>query len=228
LVGAHSGPPLRRRPAGARADIDVLADLVPLPGREVVDVGCGDGRLVRALAARGASAVGVEVSEEAVERARDGEHRYLVGSADALPLGDASVDACLLMRSLHHVPRERMGAALAECARVLRPGGVAYVAEPLSRGAFNAVLALVDDEREVRELAQAAIAATTALGHERTVEYDAPLRLQSFEAFRRMVVSADPARSERFAALEPELRERFAALRPDSSPMRADLLRRPA
>jgi hypothetical protein len=150
-----------------------------------------------------------------------------VGSADALPLGDGSVDVCVLMRSLHHVPRERMGAALAECARVLRPRGVAYVAEPLYRGEFNALIALVDDEREVRALAQAALAGTTVLVHERTVEYDSPLRLDSFDALRRMVVSADPARAERFAALEDELAARFAALQEDTSPMRADLLRRP-
>jgi SAM-dependent methyltransferase len=210
-----------------RADIDVLAELVPLRGREVVDVGCGNGALVRALAARGASVVGIEVSAEAVARADDGEHRFLVGSADALPLDDASVDVCVLMRSLHHVPRDRMGAALAECARVLRPGGAAYVAEPLYRGEFNALVALVDDEREVRALAQAAIAGTTALVHERTVEYDSPLRLESFAAFRRVVVSADPARAERFAALEDELTARFAELNEDTSPMRADLLRRP-
>jgi SAM-dependent methyltransferase len=210
----------------ARTDIDVLAELVPLDGRDVVDVGCGNGALVRALAARGARVTGIEVSQEAVARAADGENRYLVGSASALPLADASVDVCVLMRSLHHVPGDAMGAALEECARVLRPGGAAYVAEPLYRGAFNALVALVEDEREVRALAQAAIAATTALRHERTVFYDAPLRLDSFDAFRQRVVSANPARAERFAAREAELRERFAALSEDTSPMRADLLRR--
>jgi SAM-dependent methyltransferase len=210
-----------------RTDVDVLAELVPLHGREVADVGCGSGALVRALAARGASVTGIEVSEEAVARAQDGEHRFLVGSADALPLPDASLDVCVLMRSLHHVPRDRMGAALQECARVLRPGGVAYVAEPLYQGEFNALIALVDDEREVRALAQDALASTTALVHERTVFYDAPLRLESFDALRRMVVSADPARAERFAAREGELRAGFAAMSANTSPMRADLLRRP-
>jgi SAM-dependent methyltransferase len=210
----------------SRSDIDVLAELVELRGRDVVDVGCGDGSLVRALAARGASVVGVEVSEAALEQARDGEHCYLLGSADALPLDDGSVDVCVLMRSLHHVPPAAMGAALEECARVLRPGGVAYIAEPLARGAFYELVAVVDDEREVRALAQAAIVATTALRHERTVEYDSPLRLAGFDAFRRRVVSADPARAERFAAREAELRGRFAALTEDSAPMRADLLRR--
>src|SRR3954454_17361073 len=99
-----------------RTDIEVLADLVELRGRTVADIGCGDGSLVRALAARGASVVGVEVSEEAGSRAyaRDPAGRYLLGSADALPLEAGSLDACLLLRSLHHVPAESMDAAFAE------------------------------------------------------------------------------------------------------------------
>ncbi len=210
-----------------RSDVDVLAELVPLAGREVVDVGCGDGALVRALAARGASVVGVEVSERAVARAADGVQRYLVGSADALPLADASVDVCVLMRSLHHVPADAMPRAFDECARVLRPGGAAYVAEPLPHGAFFALVSLVDDETEVRALAQAALAATTVLRRERTVEYAAPLGMASFEVFRERVIGADPARADRFAALEDELRARFAGLEEETSPMRADLLRRP-
>jgi SAM-dependent methyltransferase len=206
-----------------RADIEVLAELVPLDGREVVDVGCGDGSLMRALAARGASVVGVEVSEAAVARAGE---RCLLGSADALPLADESVDACVLMRSLHHVPADAMPRAFAECARVLRRGGVMYVAEPLAQGAYFDLVALVDDEREVRALAQAAIASTTALRRERTVDYAVPLRLRDFAAFRERVIGADPTRAERFAALEEELRARFAALSEDNAPMRADLLRK--
>jgi SAM-dependent methyltransferase len=211
-------------PGVIRADIDVLADLVPLDGREVVDVGCGDGSLMRALAGRGASVVGVEVSEAAVARAGEG---CRLGRADALPLDDGSVDACVLMRSLHHVPAEAMPRAFTECARVLRPGGVMYVAEPVASGAYFALVALVDDEREVRAQAQAAIAATRALRRERTVDYEVPLRVGSFDGFRERVVSADPARAERFAALEDELRAGFAALADETAPMRADLLRRP-
>lgn len=210
-----------------RTDIDVLADLVSLEGREVVDVGCGDGALVRALVARGATAVGIEVSEEAVGRAyaRDPGGRYLLGSADALPLADASADVCVMMRSLHHVPPAAMGAGLAELGRVLRDGGVAYVAEPVASGQYYELVSLIDDEREVRELAQAAIDDAPEFVRARTVEYDAPLRISGFAVFRDRVVAADPARASAFAAREPELRERFAAMTEETAPMRADLLR---
>src|SRR3954451_4071700 len=211
-----------------RTDIDVLADLVELAGREVVDIGCGDGSLVRALGARGASVAGVEGSEEAGARAyaRGPAGRYLVGSADALPLEDGSVDACLMMRSLHHVPPDAMGAAFAELHRVLRPGGVAYIAEPVAEGEYFELVALVDNEREVRGLAQAAIASAPGFTVARSVQYDVPLRLAGFGAFRDRVVAADPTRADVFAAREDELRERFAALSADSAPMRASLLRR--
>jgi SAM-dependent methyltransferase len=211
-----------------RTDIDVLAELVELEGREVADVGCGDGALVRALRERGAAAIGVEVSEEAVARAyaRHPGGRYLVGSADALPLADRSVDACLMMRSLHHVPAEAMGAAFAELHRVLRPDGVAYIAEPVAEGEYFELVALVDDERAVRELAQAAIASAPGFTRARTVEYEVPLRLSGFGAFRDRVVAADPERADVFAAREDELRERFAGLSADTAPMRADLLAR--
>ena len=42
-------------------DFDVLAELVPLSGRTVVDVGCGDGAFVRRLRAAGADALGVDI-----------------------------------------------------------------------------------------------------------------------------------------------------------------------
>jgi SAM-dependent methyltransferase len=130
------------------------------------------------------------------------------------------------MRSLHHVPPSAMDDAFAELYRVLRPGGAAYIAEPVAAGAYFELVALVDDEREARALAQAAIARARGFTRLETVEYDVPLRVSSFEAFRERVVAADPERASVFAEREAELRERFAALDEDTAPMRADLLRR--
>ena len=53
-----------------RAPRDVLDDVLPEGAPLVVDVGCGDGSLVRWLARRGARAVGVEVGAEPLARAR--------------------------------------------------------------------------------------------------------------------------------------------------------------
>jgi 2-polyprenyl-3-methyl-5-hydroxy-6-metoxy-1,4-benzoquinol methylase len=68
-------------------DLAVLDRLVQLDGSDVLDVGCGGGALVRQLAERGARAMGLEISERQLGRARDhGVGRFVVGRAEDLPL----------------------------------------------------------------------------------------------------------------------------------------------
>src|ERR1700741_233587 len=98
-------------------DFDVMTDTVEPRGKTVVDIGCGDGALVRRLITAGANAIGVDVETgRALAGAPAG--RYLVGGAESIPLPGASVDVAVLMRSLHHVPDPR--AAFPELRRVVR------------------------------------------------------------------------------------------------------------
>jgi SAM-dependent methyltransferase len=82
-------------------DVSMLERLVAPDGKDVLDIGCGGGALVRELACRGARAIGLEVSQQqlgpALARDPDGRARYLVGRAQALPLPDASVDVAVFM-----------------------------------------------------------------------------------------------------------------------------------
>ena len=228
-------------PTEPLTDTSMLERLVAPAGKDVVDVGCGGGALVRELAAAGARPVGIEVSEEqlANARARDdgnGGARYLVGRAEALPLEDASVDLVVFMRSLHHVPPEHLAAALREAHRVLRPDGAVYVAEPVAEGDFFALTSLVEDELEVRRAAEAALADSADAGLERavTVDYDVIVCLPDVDAFRARTVSVDPERGPVFDARRDEIAAAFATLgtpgeRPGERcftvPMRADVLR---
>ena len=59
-----------------------------------------------------------------------------------------SVDAVVFMNSLHHVPIPHMAKALAETARVLKPGGLALIHEPEPVGGYFELTKLVDDETE--------------------------------------------------------------------------------
>jgi ubiquinone/menaquinone biosynthesis C-methylase UbiE len=221
-------------------DVSTLERLAEPAGKDVVDIGCGDGTLVRELSARGARVIGVEISEAqlAAARARDGGSgaRYEIGRGQELPLADASVDLALFMRTLHHVPVADLRGALTEARRVLRGGGAVYVAEPLAEGNFFALTRLVEDELEVRRAAQAAIANAAAAGLERavTVEYDVRIRLADVDAYRARAVSVDPARAELFDARRDEIAAAFARLgqaveregeRWFVQPMRADVLR---
>jgi SAM-dependent methyltransferase len=225
---------------GTTTDLAVLEELVQLSGRDVVDVGCGSGGLVRDLSARGARMVGVEISEQqlapALERDNRSGARYLVGRAQALPLESESMDVVVFMRTLHHVPPLELTSALGEAHRVLRRDGTAYVVEPLARGDYFELTRLVEDEREVREAAQNALAKASLFGFRRaeTVDYDVTVCVGDLDAFRARLVSVDPARGKIFDEHEAMLGEAFRRLgqpgekpgeRQFIQPMRADLLR---
>ena len=100
----------------------LVADLRLDPGRTVLDVGAGTGKLTRELVSSGATVVAVEpvpamraVLEQAVPAAR-----ALEGTAEALPIADASVDAIVAGSAFHWFDGP---AAVAEFHRVLRAGG---------------------------------------------------------------------------------------------------------
>lgn len=223
-----------------RSPRDVLDELLPDGAPVVVDVGCGDGALVRHLARRGARPIGVEIGAEPLARARAhapvGGERYLEGGAQALPLPDASADVVVFANSLHHVPGEHLDAALSEAARVLRPGGVLYVQEPVAEGPYFELLRPVDDETAVRAAAHAAIgrAGDHGLRRQRELRFDSDLVHPDFASFRDRVVLADAKRATAFEGLEDELRARFEATAERTAdgayrfrhPMRVDVLRR--
>jgi SAM-dependent methyltransferase len=221
-------------------DLSILERLVDPQGRDVVDIGCGAGALARALAGAGARVVALEVSEEqlAPALARDGgsDVQYVVGRGQALPLHDAAVDMAVFMRTLHHVPVSDMTQALQEARRVVRPGGTVYVAEPLPEGDYYALTSMIDDELEVLQAAQSALAHAFDIGLERvtTIEYDVRTHLVGMDQFRECTVSVDRSRSEIFATRSSELDEAFQRLgepgeRPGErcflSPTRVDVLR---
>lgn len=198
--------------------VDILGGLLaPLQGRRILDIGCGRGNLLQALAERGASVAGLDPDEAMLEVAQTLVPKAVLkqGCAQLLPFGDTSMHAAIFLNSLHHIPIPDMLLALEEAARVVGKGGSVIVVEPLSEGSFFDALRLIEDETEVRRAAQDAIVRARRLGivrEIRQIEYD---RIETFadaEAFLERAVVIDPAREERAQAARGKLLARFEAL----------------
>jgi ubiquinone/menaquinone biosynthesis C-methylase UbiE len=90
-------------------------------GRDVFEAGCGTGLLLDEATRVARSAVGLDLSNGMLRPAKQRGLKVVQGSLTAVPLPDRSVDLVYSMKVLAHVPPIRE--ALAELARVVRPGG---------------------------------------------------------------------------------------------------------
>lgn len=101
---------------------DAFFELVPEPGERTVEIGCGEGRVMRDLAERGHRAVGVDASPTLLEAAREADPsgEYVLSDAASLPFGDESFDLAVAYNSLMDI--DEMPSAVREAWRVLRPG----------------------------------------------------------------------------------------------------------
>jgi SAM-dependent methyltransferase len=131
----------RGRPGYPR---EAIAWLLGADRLEVLDLGAGTGKLTGALLDAGHSVIAVEPLPEmrAILTSRLPEARSLAGSAERLPLPDASVDAVTVGAAFHWFDHS---AAQAEIARVLRPPGVLG----LLGNAFDSSVAWVAGVREI-------------------------------------------------------------------------------
>jgi SAM-dependent methyltransferase len=102
---------------------DAFFPLVPPAGRATLEVGCGEGRVARDLAARGHHVTGIDSSPTLLRAAReaDPDGRYELADAATLPFEDDSFDLIVAYNALMDV--EDMPGSVREAARVLAPGG---------------------------------------------------------------------------------------------------------
>jgi SAM-dependent methyltransferase len=143
-------------------ELDVMNRILSFAGASVLELGCGAAWMLRRLASRYPDSRFVATEVDEVQHDKNlrepvANLEFRLEGAQAIGEPDASVDIVLMLKSLHHVPSALMGQAMNEITRVLKPGGVAYFSEPVYQGDFNALMSLIHDEKQVRELAFEAI-----------------------------------------------------------------------
>lgn len=177
-------------------ELDVLAELVPIAGRDIIELGCGAAKLARSLLERhpDSKVTGLEVDERQHAKNLASPQpglQFIAAGAQALPFPDSSFDVALMLKSLHHVPTPLLAQALGEVARVLRPRGYLYVSEPVYGGPLNEVIRLFNDEGIVRAAAQAAVDAALSTGVWESVAerfFEMPVSFKDFADFEQRMM----------------------------------------
>lgn len=221
-------------------ELDLLQSLAdPALHPRIIELGCGAARIARELLERfpAAQVTALDVDErQLADNLRQPHPRlqFVHAGAEACPAPDASFDLAMMLKSLHHVPLDRLDQALGEVHRVLRPGGLLYVSEPVFAGAYNEVIRIFHNEEKVRAAAIAALQrAVASAGWEQVSEihFLAPVKFRDFAEFERRMIGASFANHRLDAAILDEVKRRFGAhLGPEGArfeqPMRVNLLRR--
>jgi SAM-dependent methyltransferase len=140
-----------------------------------------------------------------------------------------------MLKSLHHVPTELMDQAMREIARALKPGGLAYISEPVYEGELNEILRLFNDEKEVREAAFAAVVnavENSVLDLEQQIFFDSPGHYRDFAHFEQRMINVTHSDHQIDTALHQKIEQAFSQHMTEDGahflkPSRVDLLRRP-
>jgi len=221
-------------------ELDLLHTLVKLDQhRKIIELGCGAAALARKLLARfpGCEIAGLEVDER--QHAKNllnplQDLQFIQASAQSIPLPSGAFDLALMLKSLHHVPLQQLDQALSEVHRVLKPGGLLYVSEPVFAGALNEVMRLFHDEELVRAAALRGIQKAVATGGwEQLSEthFDVPVQYRDFADFEARMIGVTYADHRLDASTLQQVRARFEQhMSADGAhfvrPMRVNLLRK--
>ena len=222
------------------AEPEIYNGLLALDGKHILELGCGKAEKTRAIATSGANrrVTALEVDEIAHRnnlQANDLPNvEFMLAGAQDIPLEDASVDVVMMFKSLHHVPIAMMKKAMREIARVLKPGGFAYISEPVYAGDFNEILSLFNDEKEVREAAFEAVRTAVETGLFILVDevfFDTPRHYRDFTEFENATINVTHSEYSVDARTHELVRQMFEKhLGEDGAtfltPMRVDLLQK--
>lgn len=178
---------------------EIYNRLLTLDEKHILELGCGSAEITRNIATSGAGRKITALEVDTIAHKKNLQIKDLpnvtfgLSGAQEIPLGDESVDVVLMFKSLHHVPLELMEASMHEIRRVLKPGGLLYVSEPIFSGDFNEILRLFNDEQEVRKAAFNTIKKAVDGGLYSLVEetfFNSPMKFENFAEFESKIIKA--------------------------------------
>jgi ubiquinone/menaquinone biosynthesis C-methylase UbiE len=221
-------------------EVELMLGELPFDGASVLELGCGKAEKTRLLAETGRLKEIVALEVDDIQHQRNlqigdlPKVQFRRGGAEAIPAADNSFDIVLMFKSLHHVPMEHMDAALGEIARVLKPGGLAWISEPVYAGELNEVFRLFHDERFVREAAFAAIRKAVDAGRlslEKQYFFNTRSHFESFDQFDQRMIQVTHTNHRLAPDLYRQVREKFESYLTAEgatflNPQRVDLLRK--
>jgi SAM-dependent methyltransferase len=199
-------------------ELELLHSLVNLDQHPlIIELGCGAAQLSRNLLARfpacNVSALEVDERQHAKNLAKpQGGLHFLQAGAQEIPFAAERFNLALMLKSLHHIPLDLMDQALGEVWRVLRPGGLLYVLEPVFAGTHNEILRLFHDEEKVRAAALSALQRVVASGawqQEAEVSFDMPVRYRDFADFEQRMIGVTYLNHRPDASTLAAVRSRF-------------------
>jgi len=217
-----------------------IYEQLPLDNKNILELGCGKADITRLIATGGPGRI---VTASEVDEIQHGKNlliddlpnvTFIIAGSEKIPVDDASFDFIFMFKSLHHVPTELMADALSEVERVLKPGGIAYISEPVFKGDFNEVLRLFHDEELVRAAAHQAIkqaVANKSLTLLEEVNFNSPMSFESFSDFENKIIKVTHTNHALSPQLQQQVEHQFSLNMGDDGakflmPIRVDILQK--
>ena len=220
-------------------EIDVLYRMLDFKGKTILELGCGAAEKTRQISetAEVNQIIAAEVDE--IQHQKNlriaGLKNVVFKAYGAEEIGepDESIDIILMFKSLHHVPLNFLDQAFGEMHRVLKPGGLLYISEPVFDGPFNEVLRVYHDEEHVRQVAFRAVQAAAGSNFNLLEEYFFRNRIQmaSFEQYEQRMLNVTHTQHKLTDEQHKEVKRRFLSNKSEAgfvfdTPNRVDLLQK--